>query len=429
MFRVQQITALVGLLSLVLLAACSLGAGTPSPTATTAPTPTATLSPDQKLTLAANTYLDGMTLDEKLGQMMLIESLWTTYTHDVDNMVNGMHAGAMIVYKQNMLVGNPDGPQALKNYLATIQSHAKLPMMISMDEEGGGVDRLGLYGFAPPLPAPSDTAKTGDPQKAYDAGARGAKQMLAFGINTNLAPLADVRLTSGSILWTRMYGTTPETVDSFAGAFLRGVQDNHVIGTVKHWPGIGSITVDPHKALPVMDRTRDQLEATEFASFRGMLALNPGMVMVTHVLVPSIDPDLPATLSPKLVQGILRDELGYDGVVMTDSLYMQGISLKYDLGQAAVLSVLAGDDLLEGAYSTTSMRMMVNALKDAIASGKIPQARIDQSVRRILKLKLRFGIMPPPASQGASTTPTVGSASAGQAVADLPRTSMPRRAA
>lgn len=400
---------ILALLATLLVAACSgspFGQGAaagPTPVATaTRPGPAATPDPaqakarrDALLRRSANAYLAGMTLDQKLGQMMLIETLYTSYSQDVDNMVRGMNAGAMIVYKQNMLVDNPAGPGALKSYLAAIQAHAGMPLLVTMDEEGGGVDRLGLYHFAPTLPAPQDTANTGDPRQAYQAGARSARQMLPFGINTNLAPLADVRLTGGSILWTRMYGSDPSTVVKYAGQFLQGVQDNDVVGCVKHWPGIGSITTDPHKSLPVMNRTRAQLDATEFASFRGMLALDPGMVMVTHVLVPSLDPDMPATLSPKIVQGVLRDELGYDGVVMTDSLYMGAISAKYNLGQAAVLSVLAGDDLLEGAYNTASMRQMIEAIKGAMASGQISQARIDQSVRRILMLKLRFDLLPP----------------------------------
>ena len=364
--------------------------------------------------------------------MMLIETLWTGYTNDVDNMVHGMHAGAMIVYRQNMQGSNPNGPAVLTSYLAAIQAHADLPMLVTMDEEGGGVDRLGYYHFAPALPAPRDTANSGDPQQAYDAGARAAKQMLPFGINTNLAPLADVQLTPDpAILWTRMYGSDPTTVDKFAGAFLRGAQDNGVIGTVKHWPGVGSITTDPHKALPLMNRSKDQLESTEWASFRGMLALDPGMVMVTHVLVPSIDPDMPATLSPKLVQGVLRGELGYDGVVMTDSLYMDGIAVTYNLGQAAVLSILAGDDLLEGAYDTASMRFMINSIKDAMNSGQITQARIDQSVLRILSLKLRFGLLPLHARgiPDASSLHDSAGAQLGAMVADVPRRSMGSAAA
>jgi len=172
------------------------------------------------------------------------------------------------------------------------------------------------------------------------------------------------------------------------------LQQSGVVGCLKHWPGIGSVSLDPHDTLPVMDRTRQQLETTEFASFRGLLALNPGMVMVTHVVVPAIDPSLPATLSSKLVQGVLRGELGYDGVVMTDSLYMKGISLRYDLGEAAVMSVLAGDDLLEGAFDPDSMRFMLAALKGAISSGRLSVTRIDDSVRRILTLKAHYGLLP-----------------------------------
>ena len=387
----------------LLLAAC--GPGTSSlathPTVTTrSGTPTiGGLAPAKdansiQAAATVNWYLKHMTLDEKLGQMMLVETLYQSYSSDVDNMVRNLHAGAMIVYKQNMILDNPIGPPTLRRYIKDIQAHATIPLMVTMDEEGGGVDRLGLYGFAPPLPSPQDTAKTGNPQNAYDYGARGAKQMLSFGINTDLAPLADVRTSSSSILYTRMYGNDPQTVTAYAGAFLRGVQDNGVIGTLKHWPGIGSITSDPHQTLPVMNRSLSQLQATEFSSFRALLPLNPGMIMVTHVVVPSLDPYLPATLSPKIVQGVLRDQLGYQGVVMTDSLYMKGISLQYNLGQAAVLAVMAGDDLLEGAFDSYSMRFMMDSIKGAMADGRISQARIDQSVRRILALKLRFGLLP-----------------------------------
>jgi beta-N-acetylhexosaminidase len=389
----------------LLLAACGPGtsSGATHPTATTSakggtqtPGGPAPASDANSIQAAATVdwYLKRMTLDEKLGQMMLIETVYQSYAPDVDNMVRNLHAGAMIVYKQNMILDNPIGPPTLRRYVKDIQAHATIPLMVTMDEEGGGVDRLGLYGFAPPLPSPQDTAKTGNPQNAYANGARGAQQMVSFGINTDLAPLADIRLTDGSILYTRMYGSDSPTVTAYAGAFLRGVQDNGVIATLKHWPGIGSITSDPHQTLPVMNRSLSQLQSTEFSSFKALLPLNPGMIMVTHVLVNAIDPTLPATLSPKVVQGVLRDQLGYQGVVMTDSLYMKGISLQYNLGQAAILSVMAGDDLLEGAFDSYSMRFMMDSIKGAMADGRISQARIDQSVRRILALKLRFGLLP-----------------------------------
>ena len=360
--------------------------------------------------------MSGMSLDEKLGQMFLIETTYKSYTWDVNNMVVGMHAGAMIVYAQNITDW-----QQLHDYLASIQAHAAIPMIVSMDEEGGDVDRLGYLKLDPPLPSAQALAATGAPKAAYNAGVTAAKEMTALGINTNLAPVVDVRTTPAAIEWTRLFGNDPATVDRYAGAFLHGLQDNSVIGCLKHWPGIGSITLDPHKTLPTLDRTMSQMQSTEFAAFKGLLADDPGMIMVTHVIVPEIDPNLPATLSPAVVQGTLRDKLGYDGVVMTDSLYMEGIALHYTLPQAAVMSVEAGDDLLEGAFDTYSMRGMIQAIKDAMSAGRISQARIDQSVRRILTLKARFGLIPlqdPHYNHGAGLA--LGASGAPLANADLP---------
>ena len=394
------------LLSLALLAGCNMltsGAPSddlngvravlPSPTATHAAKPgNASASELRRQFLIRYTVdqmMRGMSLDEKLGQMFLIETTYKSYTWDVNNMVVGMHAGAMIVYAQNITDW-----QQLHDYLASIQANAAIPMLVSMDEEGGDVDRLGYLKLDTPLPSAQTLAATGDPKAAYNAGVTAAKEMLALGINTNLAPVVDVRTTPAAIEWTRLFGDDPATVDRYAGAFLHGLQDNGVIGCLKHWPGIGSITLDPHKTLPTLDRTMSQMQSTEFAAFEGLLKDDPGMIMVTHVIVPGIDPNLPATLSPAVVQGTLRDKLGYDGVVMTDSLYMQGIALHYTLPQAAVMSVEAGDDLLEGAFDTYSMRSMIQAIKDAMNAGQISQARIDQSVRRILTLKARFGMIP-----------------------------------
>jgi beta-N-acetylhexosaminidase len=335
-----------------------------------------------------NWTLAHMSLDEKLGQLFLIESTYQTYYGDTDAMVTDMHAGAMIVYAQNM-----KDPAQLRTFLATIQAHATIPMMISMDEEGGGVDRLGSSNFAPSIPAAQDMANdsTG---VIRSIGAREAAQMLSFGINTDLAPVADVQGAPDAIEWNRLFSDKPSTVERDAGAFLEGLQQNGVIGTLKHWPGIGSIVADPHKTLPTMNRSKDQLASTDFATFKALLADDPGMIMVTHVIVPAYDTQYPATLSPTLVDGILRGQLGYNGVVMTDSLYMSAIADTYTLSQAGVLAIIAGDDLLEGAYDSYSMRAMIGAIKTAISSGRITQARINQSVRRILSLKARFGLLP-----------------------------------
>ena len=331
----------------------------------------------------------GMTLDEKLGQMFLIETYYKTWTPDIANMVVGMHAGALIVYGKNM-----QDPTQLRDYISSIQAHATIPLLVTMDEEGGLVDRLGLYNFFPPLPAAQTLGDTGNVALATQAGDQAAQEMLAEGINTDLAPVVDVRGPNGSVETTRLYSDNPATVTKFAGAYMEALQSHGVIATLKHWPGIGDVTLDPHKTLPSITEPMSQLESQHFATFRALLADDPGMIMVTHVLVDAIDPTMPATLSPKLVDGVLRGELGYNGVVMTDSLYMQGIAERYDLPQAGVLAVIAGDDLLEGAYDTNSMAQMIAALKAAIADGQISVGRIDQSVQRILALKIRFGLLP-----------------------------------
>ena len=331
----------------------------------------------------------GMTLDQKLGQMFLIETYYKTWTPDIANMVVGMHAGALIIYGKNM-----QSATQLHDYIASIQAHASIPLLVTMDEEGGLVDRLGFYHFFPPLPAAQDLGATGNVALATQAGDQAAQEMLAMGINTDLAPVVDVRGPNGSVETTRLYSSDPATVARFAGAYLDALQSHGVIATLKHWPGIGDVTLDPHLTLPSINAPMSQLESQHFATFRALLAHNPGMIMVTHVLVNAVDPTMPATLSPKMVDGILRGELGYNGVVMTDSLYMQGIAERYSLPQAGVLAVMAGDDLLEGAYDTSSMAQMIAALKAAISDGRISMARIDQSVQRILALKIRFGMLP-----------------------------------
>jgi beta-N-acetylhexosaminidase len=352
-----------------------------------------------RLLATARSYLSHMSLDEKLGQMFLVETTSQTYTPDVDTMIRSLHAGALIIYAQNMQT-----PEQLHTLISDVQAHATIPLLVSMDEEGGVVDRLSTSNFDPPLPAAADLAASGTLSTAEQAGAAAAHEMQVLGINTDLAPVVDVRTIPNAVEYTRIFGSDPNTVKDYAGAFLSGLQDNGEVACLKHWPGIGSISLDPHKALPTITRSLSELESTDFATFRALLAQNPGMIMVTHVLVPALDPVMPATLSPILVNGVLRGELGYQGVVMTDSLYMAAISQRYTLPQAAVLSVIAGDDLLEGAFDSYSMMGMLAALHNAIDDGSISADRIDQSVLRILELKARFGLIPMLQSPEPSTT-------------------------
>ena len=382
-----------------------------------------TFAPSKPFSLAdlenqtVNYYLSQMSLDQKIGQMMMFETTAQSWNSDMDAMVRQMHAGAIIIYKKNMV-----SPGQLTTFISSAQAHTTIPMFVTMDEEGGNVDRLGDMKFAKPLPSASWLGGTGNPQLAYNSGAQAARNLQTYGINTDLAPVVDVRVTPDQIEGPRLFGNDPSTVQTYATQFLNGLQQNNVIGCLKHWPGIGDANQDPHLTLPTIDRTRAQLEATEFAPFRNMLKDNPGMIMVTHVILTAIDPTMPSSLSPAVVDGVLRGELGYNGVVITDNLWMKGISDKYSLGQAAVLAIIAGDDLLEGAWAPYELRVMESAVKNAVASGQISVSRIDQSVRRLLALKVKYGILPYHVGNPAHLPAGVeGAASLGAGMADLPR--------
>lgn len=437
--RIRHLAVGAATLCMLLLAACGASGGprsasrpaahaTPTPTRVPTKTPvpgsTPAAPPDTEesgVPLPIRAEVEGelasMTLDEKIGQMLLIETYYQTYAPDVANMVENLHAGAMIIYGKNIATAIPQAGtptptpsptptstpppydtaavKQLHDYIAATQAHATIPLLITMDEEGGNVDRLGYYKVFPPLPSAEAIGATGDPQQAYHWGAQAASELNQVGINTDLAPVVDVREVPDAIEGPRLYASAPAAVDTYAGQFMKGLADNGIVTCLKHWPGIGSINLDPHFTLPTMNRSRSELESTEWAAFRGLLAQHPDMIMVTHVIVPEYDSKLPSSLSPALVQGVLRDELGYQGVVMTDSLYMDAISQHYTLGQAAVLSILAGDDLLEGAWNSQSMGWMIGAIRQAMDVGQITPARIDQSVRRILTLKALHGLLTP----------------------------------
>lgn len=408
------------------LPALSHGAGsneTGGKTGAELPAP-ATYPPEKPLTFAdriqqtVDYRLAQMTLDEKIGQMMMFETTAQSWNSDMAAFVSQMHAGAIIIYKKNMV-----SPSQLTTFISATQAHSTIPMFVTMDEEGGNVDRLGDLQFNTPLPSAVWLGSSGNTQLAYQAGATAAKNLQSYGINTDLAPVVDVRLVPNQIEGPRLFGNDPATVQAYASAFLQGLQQNFVIGCLKHWPGIGDAVQDPHLTLPVIDRTRAQLESTEFAPFRNMLKDQPGMIMVTHVILSAIDPTMPSSLSPKIVQGILRDELGYNGVIITDNLWMQGISIKYSLGQAAVLAIQAGDDLLEGAWDPYELRVMTTAVKNAVTSGRISVSRIDQSVRRLLTLKAQYGILPLYSAHKPRPVPTGFARAAGGFVAEaeLPR--------
>ena len=337
-----------------------------------------------------------MTLDQKLGQLIVVEYLGNSYQGQdggLQYMISQQFVGGFMYQESNH---NFDPPYNVIGQLAAFSQRAmhdaKIPLMIATDQEGGLVNRL--YQFHGYLPSAAAMAATGNPNVALNQGVQAAKWMLELGINSDFAPVVDVHTVDPPVLDSRMFGRDPKTVATYAGAFLNGLQNNGIAGCLKHFPGLGAITSDPHAGLPTVNRSMTELNNIDLAPYKLMIQKDhPAMIMSTDVLMPAIDPSLPAELSPKAINGVLRGQLGYDGVVITDGLYMGGISSRWTLSQAAVLSILAGNDMIGGPYTPSLVASVIAAFKQAMVDGKLTMDRINQSVERILLLKVHFGII------------------------------------
>ncbi len=349
---------------------------------------------DRQLVARAQQILASMTLDQKLGQLIIVEYLGHDYQGSgLQEMVRDQYVGGFMYQESNHNFDAPyDSIDAVAAFSKQAMQDAKIPLLIATDQEGGLVNRL--YKFHGPLPSAEEMAATGQPSYAYQQGSQAAEWMKQLGINSDLAPVVDVHTVDPPVLETRMFGSNPQTVATYAGAYLQGLQDHQVAGCLKHFPGLGAITSDPHSGLPVVNRSLATLKQIDLAPYRLMIPKDqPAMIMATDVLMPAIDPQLPAELSPKAIDGVLRQQLGYDGVVITDGLYMRGISEQWSLSEASVMAIEAGNDLIEGPYTPSQVADVVSALKAALQQGHLTEARINQSVERILLLKLHYGII------------------------------------
>jgi beta-N-acetylhexosaminidase len=369
----------------------------PFPSPTRAPTPTPTVGLAQRI----DTYIDHLTQAQQIGQLLMLAVYTNGYTAALNQPLQHWEIANAIVY--NQYNGGPLMPTTLSGWTQLVhglQAHANQALIIATDEEGGNVDRLASY--YGPSPSPQMLAATGDPELAYAQAQLDAQRLRALGINTDFAPLADV-YQGGAVDQSRMFGTTPDQVITYAGAFLDGLQQHGVEGTLKHWPGIGSAPANPDYGLPTILHSQAQLNAIDFAPFRVLLSHQPGMIMVTHVMVPAYDPHEPASLSPVLIDQVLRGQLGYQGVVITDAMDGEGL-LQFmrqqgysdpaqAIAQASVRAILAGNDIVECPIEPDRLAAVVATLTTAVQSGRISQERLRQSLRRIIALKVRMGLI------------------------------------
>src|SRR5690242_16292412 len=383
-------------LMLILSGCVSLFSGTGSnatspPVTVTHPTIAAEPSPtaltDSQLAAA---LVQHMSLEEKLGQMVIVEFYGPTLNGDLMHMIQVSDIGGVLIENKN---GNAVTRQQLVSLNQSMQAAAHIPLFISTDYEGGLVNELRR--ITGERPSEAAIGATRDPNVAYNAGLNAAKDLTGLGLNVNFMPIVDVLTNPNNPgLPDRTFGSNPQLVTQMGQAYLKGLTAGGVIGCLKHFPGLGSANLDPHFSLPTMNRSLTTLNNVDFVPYRTMI--NEGivpMVMVTHILNPQLDPNLPTSLSPNVVTKLLRDSLNFQGVIISDTLWMGGISNTYNLAQAAVLAVKAGTDLLLGPRGLADTQNMIFGLRQAVTSGQISESQIDASVTRILLLKLKYKIL------------------------------------
>ncbi|MGZ6971164.1 MAG: glycoside hydrolase family 3 protein, partial [Thermoanaerobaculia bacterium] len=349
-----------------------------------------------------------MRLDEKIGQLFVVpargiymsedsKDYRTLRHHVVDNRVGGVILFRSNVYEAAVLVGK-------------LQEAAKVPLLVSADLEAGLGMRFDDVTYGPWAMA---IAATGDPALAERRAFATAREARAIGIAQVFAPVADVNVNPDNpVINVRSFGEDPDEVSRYVAATVKGLQDGGVLATLKHFPGHGDTAVDSHLSLPILAVTKARLESVELVPFRSAVKAGAGAVMVAHLSVPALDdtpapplenakgeagangvPELetkgtmPATLSGPAVTGLLRKELGFTGLVVTDAMTMGGITSHFTAGEAAVRAILAGADQVLMSADTDAA---IAAVREAVRSGRITEARLDESATRILDCKRKL---------------------------------------
>ncbi|MBK9124657.1 MAG: beta-N-acetylhexosaminidase [Chloroflexi bacterium] len=336
-----------------------------------------------------------MTLEQKVAQMFLVGIYGPVLNEPNRRMLQDWQPGGAVLFVSN--VGNPRAVTALINdWQQTVVDAGGTPMFIATDQEGGVIARL-KDGFTT-FPAMMLLTATGDVSLAVRTGEAMARELSAVGVNLNLAPVADLYTNlRNPVIGRRSFGSEPQRTGQMLAGLIRGMQAGGVMATAKHFPGHGDTEHDSHTSLPVVSYAVDELEAVEFAPFRWTVAAGVEAMMVAHIWYPALDPDgpLPASLSRNVVTGLLREEMGFTGLIMTDAIEMDAIDTTYSIPEASIRAIEAGVDLVAfGAHLSPNTQVeAIKATADAVRSGRLTEARIDESVRRILDAKARYGLL------------------------------------
>lgn len=327
--------------------------------------------------------LSNMTLDEKIGQMLIIFYRSPNFDNTLKDSLNTVKPGGFILFSENITT-YADTLEFIKK----VKSTSDIPMLISIDQEGGNVQRLlALKDMeVSNIPYMNYVGATEDALYSKEVGKVIAEELRVFGINMDFAPVIDVYSNpNNTVIGKRSFSSDPEIVSKMGLSLAEGLNENGIIPVYKHFPGHGNTSVDSHVALPIVTKAKNELYQLDLIPFKDAIKSKNGLIMVGHLAVPAITKDnTPASLSKALITDFLKGEMGYDGLVITDALNMGALTKYYTQEEIYLRAIEAGVDLL---LMPSSSKEALSTIKQAVENGRISEERIDESVRKILKLK------------------------------------------
>ena len=375
---------------LLFIIGCSSQEQEPEPEDKVNPAPEGVPSTDQPVeppileTDEIQEQVDKMTLEEKVGQLLIVGFEGIELNDITREYIEELGVGGLIFFTRNI-----ESKEQVTTLVQDINDISDIPLFLAIDEEGGKVSRLPREFIK--LPDAIDIGNTEDYDLAFEYGKLLANRVKSLGLNLNFAPVMDIHSNpSNPVIGKRAFGTRPEIVSEMGIQLANGIRSVNIIPSIKHFPGHGDTSTDSHMELPIIDKTIDELREFELIPFKKAIKEDIEMIMSAHILIPSIDEEYPATLSKKLLADILREEMGYEGVIISDDMTMSAIIDNYSLEEASIDFLQAGGDIILICHGVENPSLVFDKIMENIESKELTVEEIDEKVYRILELKNRY---------------------------------------
>jgi len=334
--------------------------------------------------------MEGLSLEEKIGQMLVVGFHGTEAPPHIIQWLKEGRIGGVILFARNITT-----PKQVHELTQSLHQAAHHPILIAIDQEGGTVARL-REGYTE-SPGAMALGAADDPELTEKVSSILATELRALGVNWNLAPAIDIthNIDNPSV-GTRSIGSDPQHVARHAKAQITGYQTTGVAATAKHYPGKANTPVDPHVELPVITGDLEEMWNTDLVPFKAAIKAKVASILITHVQFKDIEPTYPSTLSPRIIQGLLRDKMGYTGMVTTDCMEMKAVTNKYGPAESAILAANAGANIILFSHTREYQEQVYTALLEAAKTGRIPINNINYSIQRIKEVKEKYCTLPQP---------------------------------